>query len=116
MAKKEKLNFLDIVPKKNEKIRWISLDSQIVQIQIDRNSWLDKAVRLFFKTPAMMKIDLDQYGSFIWNAIDGKKDFGAISEEFKIQFGDAVEPLYERMGSYANILRNNSFIKFDTKA
>lgn len=106
------VNFLDIVPIRNAKYRWILLESGITQIQIDRNSWLDKVVRLFFKTPAMMKIDLDKYGSYIWNEIDGIKDFGMISEGFKETFGEEVEPLYQRLGSYANILRNNKFIMF----
>lgn len=114
MAKKLKTqtNFLDIIPRKNEKYRWVVLENGIVQIQIDRNSWLDKTVRLFFKTPAMMKIDLDRYGSYIWQEIDGTKNFDSISERFKEKFGDEVEPLYSRLGSYANILRNNNFIKF----
>jgi len=115
MAKKKQnqLNFLDIIPIKNTKMNWVFLENDIVQIQIDRNSWLDKAVRLFFKTPAMMKIDLDRFGSYIWSEIDGSKDFGLISEGFKEAFGDEVEPLYQRLGAYANILRNNNFIKFE---
>lgn len=118
MAKKKvnQVNFLDIVPIKNDKYHWVLIENDIIQIQIDRNSWLDRAVRLFFKTPAMMKIDLDKYGSFIWQEIDGVKDFGVISEGFKATFGEEVEPLYQRLGAYANILRNNNFIKFEKKS
>lgn len=115
MAKKIKQqdNLLDLIPVKNEKTKWVQLDNELVQIQIDRNSWLDKAVRVFFKTPTMMKIDLDAFGSFVWLTIDGQKDIAAIGDEIKEKFGEKVEPLYERLGSYINILRNNEFIKIE---
>ncbi len=115
MAKKAKSqeNFLDFIPSKNEKVRWIVLEDGIVQIQIDRNSWLDKVVRFFFKTPTMMKIDLDEFGSYIWVSIDGVKNIEDIAMGFRDEFGDKVEPLYERLGSYVNILRNNEFIKLE---
>lgn len=118
MAKKltNQDNFLDLIPVKSEKIKWITVENEIVQIQIDRNSWLDRAVRVLFKTPTMMKIDLDQYGSYIWTAIDGKKSIENIADEFKLAFGEEVEPLYERLGSYINILRNNAFIKLEKKS
>ena len=118
MAKKltNQDNFLDLIPVKSEKIRWITLEDEIVQIQIDRNSWLDRAVRVLFKTPTMMKIDLDQYGSYIWTAIDGQKNIETIANGFKKAFGDEVEPLYERLGSYVNILRNNAFIKLEKES
>ncbi len=118
MAKKltNQDNFLDLVPVRSEKIKWVTLEDDMVQIQIDRNSWLDKAVRVFFKTPTMMKIDLDQYGSYIWTAIDGESDISEIAEGFKAKFGQEVEPLYERLGSYVNILRNNEFVKLEKKS
>lgn len=118
MGKKQKQqdNFLDLIPVRSSKIRWVTLENEIVQIQIDRNSWLDKAVRLFFKTPTMMKIDLDPYGSFVWKAIDGTRTIESIAGDFKSAFGDEVEPLYERLGSYVNILRNNEFIKLEKKS
>ncbi len=113
MVKKKcrQVNFLDMVPSKSEKIRWVVLENEIIQIQIDRNSWLNRAVRLFFKTPEMIKIDLDQYGSFIWNMMDGTRNVGHIADEFKACFGEEVEPLYQRLGTYINILKNNDFIR-----
>ncbi|MGX8796033.1 hypothetical protein ACR6HW_08105 [Fusibacter sp. JL298sf-3] len=51
---------------RNEKIKWYQLDSGCVQLQIHRDRCLERAVRLLFKTPTTMKIDLDEYGSFIW--------------------------------------------------
>lgn len=107
---KESENFLDLVIIRNKKYSWYELDNNIVQIQVQRNTMLDKVVRKFFKTPEIMKIDLDKYGSFIWKEIDGINDVGSIAEKFSDNFGEEVEPLYERLIHYVNILKNNDFI------
>ncbi|MGB5822496.1 MAG: PqqD family protein [Proteocatella sp.] len=117
MVKKSKItsndNFLELMPVHNANIRWIVTEDEVVQIQIDRNSLLDKIIRPIFKTPSVMNIDLDKYGSYIWLAIDGQKDVEAIANGFQSTFGMEVEPLYERLGSYVNILRNNNFITLE---
>ncbi len=104
-------NFLEMVPIKNEKIKWYQLDSGCVQLQIHRDRCLERAVRLLFKTPTTMKVDLDEYGSFVWRAIDGQRNMASIASDFKSTFGEAVEPLYERLGTYMAILRNNQLIR-----
>lgn len=108
---KNKQNFLDLIPIRNEKFRWMTLENDIVQIQIDRNGLLDRLVRPIFKTPNVMKIDLDTYGSFIWKQIDGTQTMESIAKALIEQYGDEINPLYERLGKYINILRNNQFIK-----
>ncbi len=103
-------NFLELVPKKTEKYEWEMSEDGLVRIIIPREGLLDKAVRIFFKTPKVMKIDLDSYGSFIWNNIDGSKNIEEIANILSRKFGKDVEPLYDRIGTYINILRNNKFI------
>lgn len=109
--RKKKKNFLDLVPKKVEKIKWIVLENGNVQIIIDRNGFFDKLVRFFIKTPEVMRIYLDEYGSCVWKSIDGRKTVYEICEILKSKFGKDVEPLYERFGTYMNILKNNKFIE-----
>lgn len=110
---KNKQNFLDLIPVRNEKFKWITLENDIVQIQIERNSLLDRLVRPIFKTPKVMKIDLDAYGSFIWKQIDGVQSMESIAKALLETYGDEINPLYERLGKYINILRNNQFIKIN---
>ncbi|MGF7060699.1 PqqD family protein [Brassicibacter mesophilus] len=110
MGRKNK-NFLEMVPRRVEKVKWIVLDNGKVQIVIDRNGFFDKLVRFFAKTPEVMRIDLDEYGSYVWKAIDGEKTTYEICEILKSEFGKDVEPLYERFGTYINILKNNKFIE-----
>lgn len=112
MAKeiKKKDNFLALVPVPKVSQDWIIKEDGLVQIIIPRQGILDKVVRVFFNTPEVMKIDLDAMGSCVWTTIDGNKSIYEIGDIVKEQFGDHAEPLYERLGTYINILRNNKFI------
>ncbi|SHK53658.1 PqqD family protein [Paramaledivibacter caminithermalis] len=103
-------NFLELIPIKKTSQKWQLNEDGLVQIIIPREGVLDKLVRVFFKTPKVMRIDLDAIGSCVWNSIDGKKNIREIAEILKDEFGKEVDPLYERLGTYINILRNNKFI------
>lgn len=113
MKKKESKgrNFLDMVPIKNEKYKTNITDEGLVQIIIQRNGVIDRIVRLILKTPKEMKIDFDAIGTCVWNAIDNKRNMQEIGDILKKEFGDQIEPVYERLGSHMNVLKNNKFIK-----
>ncbi|MCT4509336.1 MAG: PqqD family protein [Tepidibacter sp.] len=106
-------NFLELVPKKTQEYEWKEKDNGLVQIIIPRQGILDKIVRFFFKTPKDMKIDLDENGSCVWKLIDGKNNVEEIGRNLKDEFGKKAEPVYERLGTYINILRNNNFITLE---
>ncbi|WP_099189448.1 PqqD family protein [Tepidibacter mesophilus] len=106
-------NFLELVPKKVGQYRWKVSEEGFVQIIIPRQGKLDKVVRYFFKTPKEMKIDLDEQGSCVWKLIDGKNSIENIGSSLKDKFGKKAEPIYERLGTYINILRNNDFITLE---
>jgi len=106
-------NFLELVPQKNSSQEWILNDEGNVQIIIPRNGLLDRAVRVFYKTPKIMRIDLDDLGSTVWRSIDGEKSIGDIGEILKEEYGKNAEPLIERLAKYINILRNNKFITLE---
>ena len=106
-------NFLDLIPTINGSQQWDVLDDGLIQVIIPRDGIIDKAVRFFFKTPKVMKIDLDSLGSSVWKAIDGKRNMEEIAQIIKKEFGENANPLYERLGTYINILRNNKFITLE---
>jgi hypothetical protein len=112
MSKKIKKtdNYLELVPMKSDRYTWTENKDGIVRIIVPRDKPLDKIVRAFFKTPTNMKIDLDSYGSAVWKEIDGKRNVGEIGDLMKKEFGESIEPLYERLSTFINQLRNNRFI------
>ncbi len=106
-------NFLHLIPKKNSKIYWVTTEQGFVQIIIPRNGIFEKILRPFLKIPKVMRIDLDDMGTHIWNAIDDKRNIDEISKMLKEEFGHKAEPLYERLGKFIVILKNNKFITFE---
>jgi len=55
---------------------------------------------------------MEEFGSFIWKRIDGKKTVSDLADELKKEFGDKAEPLYERIAKYIGILKSYNFIVF----
>ena len=102
---------MDYIPEKSQNVNWIDKEDGIVQIIVARDSLFEKIVRKLFFTPENYKVDLDKIGTFIWTQIDGKKNLYEIGECLKSEFGDDIEPLYDRLIQYVNILKNNKFIK-----
>lgn len=118
MSKKSKKikntdNYLELIPKIKKNQDWIEDEAGLVKIIVQRNGILEKMLRPLLKTPRTMKIDLDTHGSCVWKAIDGVRTVEEIGIIVKKEFGEDTEPLYERLATYLNILRNNKFITID---
>jgi hypothetical protein len=56
------------------------------------------------------KIQLDAFGTSVWNLIDGEKSVFEIAKELKTEYGESVEPVYERLGLFVNMLAQRHFI------
>jgi Coenzyme PQQ synthesis protein D (PqqD). len=69
----------------------------------------------YFFTPETYKIDLDEFGTFIWMSIDGERTIYEIAELLKDKFGEKAEPLYDRLIKFMVILENNKFIFMKNK-
>lgn len=108
-------NILELVPSIIDTQKFRITEEGQVQIIIKRDKLLDRLVRKFAKTPEYMYIDLDDVGGFIWNLIDGYRTIGDIGIELQEEYGDLVEPLYERLSMYITILRNNKWISLNKK-
>ena len=114
MAKKKSMNYLDYVPKHNEKNTWEEKNG-IVTINMVHTGFYNKLAQKFFHTPKISHIDLDDYGSFVWKAIDGKNSVYQIAELLKEKYGEKADPLYDRLVKYMQILKNNEFVILEGK-
>lgn len=63
--------------------------------------------KLKFRIPEYKKISLDEYGSWIFLQIDGKKNVKDIGQSLEIKYGDEVHPLYERLLLFLNHIHIN---------
>ncbi len=111
MKKSEKSgNFLDKIPQRNEKIGYKTDENGVVTLELENKGAFNRIAQKLFKKPKISYIHLDEMGSFIWPLIDGKRDITAIGELVGEHFGEAANPLYERLCKYIQILESYRFI------
>ena len=108
-------NYLELIPTRVKSQDWKENEDGLVKIIIHRDGLLERIVRPFVKSPKTMTIDLDSLGSCVWKTIDGTKTVEEIAVTVKQEFGEDAEPLYERLATYINILRNNKFVTLEKK-
>jgi len=104
-------NYLDRVPKRNvdfeegEGGRLVLLRPKFMTGPFAR--WLQPRLpRKFFR------VKLDDVGSTVWRSIDGARTVGEIAEILFAEFGERVEPRYERCSKFVHSLHQGAMIAF----
>jgi len=64
--------------------------------------------KMKFRIPEYKKTSLDEYGSFVFLQIDGKRTVRDIGENLEAEYGDKAHPLYERLLLFLNHINVNS--------
>lgn len=109
---KKKQNYLEFIPKRN--FKWyVSPETNKVIIERPKfdNALLKKYVVPLFKKP-IFEIKLDEFGSFVWQQIDGEKPIYQIANLLKQKYGKDAEPVYERVSQFIKNLRQQRMIDF----
>ncbi|HEY3356520.1 MAG TPA: PqqD family protein [Polyangia bacterium] len=57
------------------------------------------------------RIHLDDIGTFVWDHIDGATTVGAIADGARAEFGERIEPVYERLHLFLQQLEQGKMIK-----
>jgi hypothetical protein len=105
------VNLLELIPQQNIRSEITEEGVYVLLKPKYRHPWMVKHVLPRLKSPHY-KIKLDDIGSFIWELCDGQKNVEEIGKRLKEKFGDRVEPLYERLGTFFQNLEKNKFITF----
>jgi len=101
-------NVLYMVPEHNAKFR--EQEDHIVLLEPKfKMKFLKKHLMPRMKSP-YYKIHLDDFGSFVWKEIDGQKTVMDIAEKLQNEFGESVDPVYERLGLFINMLAQRKYI------
>ena len=109
---KDKKNYIDHIPKIND-MKWEVLEDGIVEITVENKGFYNTIAQKLFKRPRYSFIKLDEYGSFVWQKIDGKKSMYEIGKELESAHEGAATQLYERLSQYFAILERNKYIIFE---
>lgn len=106
----QKENYLEKTPLLSTSLEWSEEDGGLVTLHVQNKGFFKRLTQILIKKPKVSHIHLDEFGSFIWLAIDGEKNLFKIGEELEEHFGDKAKPTYERLSQYFRMLENYKFI------
>ena len=104
-------NYLDYIPVPAAKLNYEVIDGNVTIFQENTGvfNWIAQKV---WKKPRVSQIHLDEMGNFIWSHLDGEKDIMTIAGLIKEKYGEAAEPLYNRVVQYFKTLVDYGFVEF----
>ena len=110
-SNKYEKNFLDFTPIRL--IDWESNHDGIVQLKKPRfnNQFMKKLLKRFGKSE-YISIQLDDFGSYVWMNCDGNHKIEDIGYKLRDQFGEKIEPVFERLGTFIKMLAYQKFIAY----
>ncbi len=111
MSKKNK-NYLDYIPVHSANFPWEVNKQGLVEIRVTNKGFYNWLAQKFFHKPRVSRISLEEYGSFIWQQIDGHKSIYDIGLLVREEFGEKAEPVFERLARYFRTLENTHYIRF----
>ena len=103
-------NYLNKIPSIPNGLHFTTDDQGIVTLEIENKGVMNRIAQTLFHKPKTSYIHLDEFGSFVWKAMDGTKDILSLGETVKEQFGEKAEPLYPRLAKYFSILESYGFV------
>ncbi|MGI6118028.1 MAG: PqqD family protein [Bilifractor sp.] len=114
MARKKE-NFLDYVPRPNRLFRTDVNEKDHIEILTEHKGFYNVIAQKLFNKPRFSHIELDDFGTFVWRCMDGKKTVFEIGKAVKEEFGEKAEPLYERLSKFIKILHDHHYVVYENK-
>lgn len=113
MAKKKKVsqNYMDSVPVRRDDRPWRVKDDGMVEVDMENKGFYHTIAQKFFGKPRVSHIALDQYGSVVWQNIDGTHTVYDIVRIMEKEFPEERDRMLDRVVTYMAVLQNNSFIQ-----
>lgn len=109
------MNYLDLIPRKNESLRWHRDLKERVILEVENTGAFNTIAQKVFGKPRFTKVHLDVNGSFLWPLIDGERTVEELAALIKEEFGEKAEPLYPRIIKYFQIMESYHFVSFVNK-
>ena len=109
MSKKNSKNYLDYIPVRNPDVEYETADDGRVTVFVEWKGFYHRIAQKFFHRPRVSDITLDDYGTFVWTAVDGVKDVHQLSQEMEQKF-PSMEKTMSRLIKFLEILHDNHLI------
>ena len=106
------LNYLEMTPECNyghEK-----RDDGLINVLVPKftDPVFGKLLQPRIKKP-YIRANMDKFGTATWLLMDGKTNVKLIGEKLVEEFGDEIEPVYDRLTTFLTNLYKNGFITFN---
>ncbi len=105
------VNLLELIPER--RYEWVTADDGNVKILIPRYG--KNALGVWFARQLnrpYIYYSLDRIGSAVWLACDGRTTVSQIATRLQRQFGEEIEPVYDRLSQFLYSLDRNKLIRF----
>lgn len=113
--KKVSKNYMDSIPKHSPHRPWHVREDGIVEIDIENKGFYHFIAQKFFGKPRVSHIALEQYGSIVWQNMDGNHTVYDIVKIMEKQFPQEKERMLDRVVTYMATLQRNQFITMEEK-
>ena len=111
-SEKKSKNFLEFIPVGN--FNW-SISEETGKVVVERpkfdNPFLKKYLLPYFKKQNF-NVNLDEFGSYVWQQIDGEKNVYEIANILEKKYGDKIQPVYERTSQFIKHLYQQRFVLY----
>ncbi len=105
----KEINLLELIPVRNVQHE-MNEEQKVVLLIPKFRSRLTVRYLLPLLAKPYFKLKLDTYGSFVWGRIDGRTTVLRIAEDMKAHYGESVEPVYERVGKFIQMMQREKFV------
>ena len=103
-------NFLELIPLRNPSLAYTKNEKGLITISVPNIGFFNKIAQTFFGRPKVSQIHLDEYSSYVWLGMNGKRDITELGRYLKRKYGDEAEPLYPRLVKFMEILKSNRYV------
>lgn len=102
-------NLLDVVFKVADHLEYrIDKTGYVVVVERQEHKLQQFCRKLKMRIPEKRTITMDEFGSFVFQQIDGHRTVRQIGEILEAQYGDRIKPLYERLSLFMEMLEKKS--------
>ena len=102
-------NLLDLIPERTKAFRDEENGTVTVLVPRFGDGKMGRFLQRFIgKSP--ITLHLDEIGTAVWRLCDGRRSVYEIGGRLKEQFGDRIEPVYERLGVFLRQMKKAGII------